>query len=176
MLVRRNNIFMIVLVLLLGYACQSPEMQGRIDGAIHSPPIRSHIQFLADDLLEGRQPGSRGIEMAAKYIALQFQGSGLQPAVGDSSYFQKVTLTATRSTSSLILRGFGRYWSLQPGTHFTAKTKIENPYISLRNKDVVFMGYGIEAPEFNWNDYENTDVTDKVLLMFVNFLTLYLAL
>lgn len=168
LLLHRKNLFAIVLLISFGTACKSPEIQGRIDGAIHSKKIRSHLQFLSDDITEGREPGSRGIDLAAKYIAAQFQGNGLQPAVGDSTYFQNVTLTAMRSTTVLILRGFGRYWNLKPGEHFIAKTKIENPYLSLRNKNVVFMGYGIDAPEFNWNDYEDVDVTGKILLIFVN--------
>jgi Zn-dependent M28 family amino/carboxypeptidase len=149
-------------------SCGSPEITGKLDGAIKSDRIRARLQFLSDDLLEGRAPGSRGGELAAKYIASQFQEAGLQPAVGDTSYFQMVELLGTTPTTTLRIRGQGKIWSLKQAEQFVGWTKIEKANVSFNNKEVVFMGYGIEAPEFNWNDYADTDVSGKILLMFVN--------
>lgn len=149
-------------------SCESPEITGKLDGAIKSHRIRAHLQFLSDDLLEGRAPGSRGGELAAKYIASQFQAAGLQPAVGDTSYFQMVELLGTTPTTTLRIRGQGKIWSLKQGEQFVGWTQIEKANVSFNNKEVIFMGYGIEAPEFNWNDYADTEVSGKTLLMFVN--------
>lgn len=156
------------LFIFIHFHCQSPEYVGRLDGAIKSHRIRAHLQFLSDDLLEGRAPGSRGSELAAKYIASQFQASGLLPVVGDSSYFQNVELLGMAPTASLIMRSGGKIWFLDQGGEFVAWTKIEQAEVSLRNLDVIFMGFGIAAPEYNWNDYANIDVAGKVLMMFVN--------
>lgn len=156
------------LVLLFLAGCESPEAIGRLDGAIKPNMIRAHLKMLSDDVMEGRAPGSRGGELAAKYIASQFEEAGLLPAVGDTSYFQSVELVGIKATPAMIVRGFGRFWRLTPGADFVAWSKIEQPEISLRNTDVVFVGYGIDAPEFNWNDYKSVDVSGKILLMLVN--------
>lgn len=149
-------------------ACQSPEDLGKLDGAITPDKIRAHLQILSDDIMEGRAPGTRGGELAAKYIASQFQEAGLQPAVGDSSYFQEVELIGIKSTPFLQVRGYNLFWQLTPGTEFVGWTQIEEENVSIRNKEVLFLGYGIDAPEFNWNDYNDVDVTGKILLMLVN--------
>ncbi|MFQ5864327.1 MAG: M28 family metallopeptidase [bacterium] len=161
-------LFLTALSIVTHLCCQSPEYLGRLDGAVKLQRIRAHLQFLSDDLLEGRAPGSRGSELAAKYIAAQFQAAGLLPAVGDSSYFQNVELLAMTPTAFLSMRAAGQAWRLNQGSEFVAWTKIEQDQVSLRNLDVIFMGFGIHAPEYNWNDYSNIDVTGKVLMMFVN--------
>ena len=148
--------------------CQSPETLGKLEGAIKNDRIRAHLQFLSDDLLEGRAPGSRGSNLAAKYIASQFLAAGLQPAVADTSYFQNVGLLGINPTTTLQIRGQEKTWTLKQGKQFVGWTKIEKAFVSFKNKEIIFMGYGIDAPEFNWNDYADTDVTGKVLLMFVN--------
>jgi len=158
----------VLVALLLTLNCASPEAIGKLDGAVKPARIRAHLKILSDDIMEGRAPGSRGGELAAKYIASQFEEAGLLPAVGDSSYFQNVELIGAKHTPSLTLNGAGRTWRLNPGTEFVGVTKIEQPLVSINNRQLVFMGYGVDASEFNWNDYANTDVTGKVLLMLVN--------
>ena len=168
---RTNLLFSLLPVLvslLLNLNCTSPEAIGKLDGAVKSERIRAHLKILSDDIMEGRAPGSRGGELAAKYIASQFEEAGLLPAVGDSSYFQNVQLIGAKHTPILTLSGAGRTWRLNPGTDFVGVTKIEQPSVSIRNKQLVFMGYGVDASEFNWNDYANMDVTGKVLLILVN--------
>ncbi|MFQ5824330.1 MAG: M20/M25/M40 family metallo-hydrolase [bacterium] len=148
--------------------CQSPETVGRLEGALKLHRIRAHLQYLSDDLMEGRGTGSRGSELAAKYIASQFQTAGLIPAVGDSSYFQNVELLGMIPTASLTIRGPSKTWKLKQGSQFVGWTEIEQANVSFKDLDVIFMGFGIVAPEYNWNDYTNIDVTGKVLMMFVN--------
>ena len=158
----------VLVAMLLTLNCTSPEALGKLDGAVKPARIRAHLKILSDDIMEGRAPGSRGGELAAKYIASQFEEAGLLPAVGDSSYFQNVELIAAKHTPRLTLSGAGRIWRLNRGTEFVGVTRIEQPFVSSRNKQLVFMGYGVDASKFNWNDYANTDVTGKILLMLVN--------
>jgi len=137
-------------------------------GAITAEAFDAHLRFLASDMLEGRAPGSRGAELAALYVATEFELAGLQPLVGDSSFLQPVPLTAVISEPSLAFRARGGAsfeaaygpdfvaWSARP----LEPTEIET--------DLVFVGYGISAPESSWDDYKEVDVSGKVLLMLLN--------
>ncbi len=166
---RQLVLSLVLLILpLIKSGCTSPESVGKLDGAIDSQRIRAHLQYLSDDIMEGRAPGSRGGELAAKYISSQFQEVGLLPAVGDSSYFQQVKLSGMLATPSLVIRSPGNTWRLNPGVQFVGWTQIDTPFVSIRNKQIIFVGYGINAPEYEWNDYEGIDVTGKVLLMLMS--------
>jgi Zn-dependent M28 family amino/carboxypeptidase len=149
-------------------SCISPEAQGRLDGAIKIERLRTHVQVLSNDAMEGRAPGTPGGQLAAKYIAEQFRKAGLSPAVGDSSYFQNVTLMGVTHHPTLNFRIRNKGWELNAGEQFVGCTKLDTPAVVLRNLDVVFMGYGIDALEYNWNDYAGVEVTGKALLMLVN--------
>jgi len=135
---------------------------------IRRAAIRAHLKFLADDLLEGRGPGSRGGDLAAKYIAAQFEALGLEPAVGDTSYFQPVELLGMNPAPRITF--YTKRGRLQPTYRrdFVAWTPIERATVRLARSNVIYMGYGIDAPEYNWNDYEGVDVAGKVLLISPN--------
>jgi Zn-dependent M28 family amino/carboxypeptidase len=131
--------------------------------------MRSHIRFLADDLLEGRGTGSRGGLLAAKYIATQFEALGLEPAGMDRSYFQQVHMTGTKTdpSSLLVVRKDTSEAKFRFGDEFVASTDVEEPEVNVIG-DLVFVGYGISAPEYNWDDYKGIDVRGKILLMMIN--------
>ncbi len=127
----------------------------------------AHLKYLADDLLEGRAPATRGGELAAHYVVAQFEALGLEPGAPDGSYFQPVALVGLAPHPSLVwgigasthaLRYLNEFvaWAERPEAHITA------------DGDVVFVGYGIRAPEWQWDDYKDADVRGKVLLMLVN--------
>ncbi len=132
--------------------------------------IRAHVRFLAHDLLEGRGTGQRGGDIAAEYIATQFALDGLKPAGDNGTYLQKVPLvgvtTLPETTFSFVTSG-GSTKDLKPGTDYTAYNETQQPESAI-DADIVYVGYGIEAPEYDWNDYKDADVKGKVLLMLVN--------
>jgi len=138
--------------------------------AVDSEKIRAHVRFLSSDLLEGRGTGQRGGDVAAEYLATQFALYGLQPAGDNGTYLQKVPLlgiqTQDTSTMTLVPNNGApievTYRAEFVGTDETGKQRDDI------DAGVVWMGYGIDAPEFSWNDYANVDVKDKVLLMLVN--------
>jgi Zn-dependent M28 family amino/carboxypeptidase len=132
--------------------------------------IRAHVRFLASDLLEGRGTGQRGGDIAAEYIATQFALYGLKPAGDNGSYMQKVPMvgvtTMPESTFSLVPTN-GQPMPLKLQDEVVTSNETEQPESDV-NADIVYVGYGIEAPEYHWDDYKGTDVTGKVLLMLVN--------
>ena len=137
---------------------------------INPENIRAHVRFLSHDLLEGRGTGQRGGDIAAEYIATQFALYGLKPAGENGSYMQKVPMvgitTEPESTFALVPAN-GEARSLKYLDEYVATDQTQHPQSDV-DADIVFVGYGIEAPEYHWDDYKGVDVKGKVLLMLVN--------
>jgi Zn-dependent M28 family amino/carboxypeptidase len=154
----------------VGAAAQQPSPATasgtRVARAVDPRVLRAHLEFLADDALEGRRPGTRGGELAAKYIAAQFARLGLQPAGDSGTYYHQVpiiTLTPQPTVKAggatpteLAYRADYVLWSMRNDSTVNAKG------------DLVFVGYGIVAPEYAWNDYEGVDVKNKIVVALVN--------
>ena len=132
--------------------------------------IRAHVRFLADDLLEGRGTGQRGGDIAAQYIATQFALYGLKPAGDNGTYLQKVPMvgvTTLPESTFTIVANSGQPMNLKLLDDYVTSNQTQQPQSDI-NTEIVYVGYGIEAPEYNWDDYKSTDVKGKVLLMLVN--------
>ena len=132
--------------------------------------IREHVRFLSHDLLEGRGTGQRGGDIAAEYMATQFALMGLKPAGENGTYMQKVPMvgvtTLSETTFALVpQRGDAR--QLKFLDEYVGIDQTQQPKSSV-DADIVYVGYGIEAPEYQWDDYKGMDVRGKVLLMLVN--------
>jgi len=136
--------------------------------------IETHVRFLSHDLLEGRGTGQRGGDIAAEYIAAQFALYGLKPVGDNGSYLQKVPLVGitpgadTRFTL-VPAKGSSSFnpLDLKPLDDYVAYDQTQQPESNV-DAEIVYVGYGIEAPEYNWDDYKGVDVKGKVLLMLVN--------
>jgi Zn-dependent M28 family amino/carboxypeptidase len=132
--------------------------------------IRWHVRFLSHDLLEGRGTGQRGGDIAAEYMATQFAEYGLKPAGDHGTYMQKVPLvgvtTLPETTFSLVPKR-GEAMNLKPLDEYVAYDQTQQAESDV-DAEIVYVGYGIEAPEYNWDDYKGVDVRGKVLLMLVN--------
>jgi Zn-dependent M28 family amino/carboxypeptidase len=132
--------------------------------------IRWHVRYLSHDLLEGRGTGQRGGDIAAEYIATQLAEYGLKPAGDDGSYLQKVPLvgiTTLPETQFSLVPKQGAAMKLKPLDEYVAYDQTQQAQSDV-DAEIVYVGYGIEAPEYNWDDYKGTDVRGKVLLMLVN--------
>jgi Zn-dependent M28 family amino/carboxypeptidase len=137
---------------------------------IDAERIRAHVKFLADDLLEGRGTGQRGGDLAAAYIATQFALDGLKPAGDGGSYLQQVPLVGVRTqpeTTFAFVPEQGAPMMLRQGDDYVATDESQQPASDI-DAPVVFVGYGIDAPEFKWDDYKGVDLHGKALLMLVN--------
>jgi len=137
---------------------------------INPEHIRWHVRFLSHDLLEGRGTGQRGGDLAAEYIATQFAEYGLKPAGDHGTYMQRVPLvgiTTLPQTQFSLIPKKGEAMNLKPLDEYVAYDQTQQPQSDI-DAEVVFVGYGIEAPEYKWDDYKGVDVRGKILLMLVN--------
>jgi len=132
--------------------------------------IRWHVRYLSHDLLEGRGTGQRGGDIAAEYIATQFAEYGLKPAGDHGTYTQKVPLvgiTTLPETEFTLAPEHGDAMTLKRLEDYVAFDLTQQSQSEV-DAPIVFVGYGIEAPEYNWDDFKGLDVRGKVLLMLVN--------
>jgi Zn-dependent M28 family amino/carboxypeptidase len=132
--------------------------------------IRWHVRYLASDLLEGRGTGQRGGDIAAEYMATQLAEYGLKPAGDAGSYMQKVPLvgvTTLPETRFTLAPKQGAAMNLKMLEEYVAYDQTQQAQTDV-DAEIVYVGYGIEAPEYNWDDYKGADVRGKVLLMLVN--------
>jgi len=138
--------------------------------AISEADYRRHIETLASDAFGGRAPGSPGEELTVKYLIDHFTKFGLQPANGDS-FTQDVPLTSVEVVNKpdLVIKGAeGEELVLAYSTDQVVGTRHQVPEITVNDSELVFVGYGIVAPEYNWNDYAGIDVEGKTVVILVN--------
>src|SRR6266403_2276851 len=167
--------FILSCVLLLGstislFAADKPEekLKPALD-VITPDALLAHIKTLASDEFEGRSPGTKGEELSIKYISDQFRSIGLKPGNPDGSYFQEVPLAGIKSEPKMVLAVAGKPpLELKYPDDFVASSARLQPEIKLNNSDLVFVGYGIVAPEYGWDDYKDANVRGKTILMLIN--------
>jgi Zn-dependent M28 family amino/carboxypeptidase len=129
-----------------------------------------HIKVMSSNKFEGRAPGTNGEELSVAYIETQFQDLKLKPGNPDGTFVQKVPLvgiTATNTRPLTFVKGsqaLGLKWK----DDVVAWTKHVADTASIAKSDVIFAGYGVEAPEFNWNDFKDVDVKGKTIVVLVN--------
>lgn len=131
--------------------------------------LHQHIRILSSDEFGGRAPATPGEILTTNYLQEQFRALGLQPGNGDS-YLQEVPVTEITADSNTVmsLRGSDYYADLQYASDMVIATYQEVPATGIIDSDLVFVGYGIVAPERNWNDYANVDVRGKTVVILVN--------
>ena len=137
--------------------------------AIDLDALLAHTKTLSSDEYEGRAPGTKGEELSVTYLADQFKKAGLKPGNTDGTYFQSVPLVGiTPTPAPLVFKKGTQQQTLKWKDDVVAWTKHVAPSASIDNSELVFVGYGVDAPEFNWDDYKGTDLKGKTLVMLVN--------
>ena len=158
------------------FSCSEQDVVSHVEPATVVSPeaeieaiLHEHIAILASDQFEGRAPATPGEEKTITYLRQQFEALGIAPGNGDS-YFQAVAVTELTTVSDAVLQIQGSDYdaSFSYGDQMMVGTQQQIPYVSVQGSDVVFVGYGIVAPERNWNDYANIDVTGKTVIILVN--------
>jgi Zn-dependent M28 family amino/carboxypeptidase len=142
-------------------------MQPALDHFSEESLLR-RIEILSHDSMEGRAPGTAGEERTVRYLESEFRAIGLAPGNPDGTYIQNVPLVeiTPRVTASLSIDG--RTIPLQGVRDFIASSRRVTQEVAVQNSDLVFVGYGIVAPEYDWDDYKDVDVTGKTIVMLVN--------
>ncbi len=166
MRIRLTAVFVIIALTGTAFA----QKQGKFANLFNEEKIKETVRFLSDDGFEGRAPGSRGGELAAKFIAYQLRTLGIKPG-NNGSYFQPVSLVGVKANPDARLRVADRNATFEYdfGSDFVATTGAQKEQVNV-NAELVFVGYGIDAPEQKWNDYKGSasDYRDKILVMLVN--------
>jgi len=156
----------VILFSLMGVAAAADEaLEGALE-AVNANAIRAHMAFLADDLLEGREAGTRGYQLATRYVASQFELLGLKPAGDQDSWYQALDLRRSvqvEAGCSFSLSGdagsrdleYGVDYFMTGDANFTS-TEVEAP--------VVFVGYGVTAPDMDYDDFAGIDVKGKIII------------
>ncbi|HEU4828978.1 MAG TPA: M20/M25/M40 family metallo-hydrolase [Gemmatimonadales bacterium] len=140
---------------------------GNAARAVSGRVMRAHLEFLADDALEGRAPGTRGGDLAASYLATQFMRLGLEPAGDSGSYHHRVPIISLDPSPTLTIPQAGAPRALAYRTDYVLWSMHDSASVAATG-ELVFVGYGIVAPEQQWNDYAGTDVKGKIVVALVN--------
>jgi Zn-dependent M28 family amino/carboxypeptidase len=136
--------------------------------SINANDILARTRVLASDEFEGRAPGSRGEELTVAYLTEQFKQLGLKPGNPDGTYVQNVPLVGFTTTPSFTLTTPNGTKQLRSLTDYVAVSRHFQPEVRVDNSDIVFVGYGVVAPEYGWDDYKGVDVRGKTILMLIN--------
>jgi hypothetical protein len=132
--------------------------------------LRAHVRFLSADFTEGRGVASRGEAIAMAYIAAQMEALGLQPGAPDGSWLQKFDVVGMTSTlpKTVAFEGKGGKLKLEYYKDFIGYSGRQVAEVAVKDAEVVFVGYGIQAPEYQWDDFKDADVRGKILLVMNN--------
>ena len=161
--------FIVLLLTALTAIAADPEDKLRPSlEAITPDGMLAHIKTLSSDEFEGRAPGSKGEELSVNYITEQFKRIGLKPGNPDGTYLQEVPLAGIISHPQMSFTVGDKVMSLKFPDDFVASSARLQESITVPKSDVVFVGYGIVAPEYGWDDYKDVDVKGKTLLMLIN--------
>lgn len=135
---------------------------------ITADSLLQHVKVLSSDAFEGRKPGTEGEEATVNYIASQFKALGLLPGTQQGSFIQPVELMGITSQTTLKLTVNGKPLPVKQGADYVAASMRFQPDIDVKNAPLLFVGYGVKAPEHQWDDYKGMDVRGKTLVMLIN--------
>jgi len=153
-----------------GQDSPSGTLQAVAESKITQASLRADIRFLADDLLEGRGPGTRGDLLAQQYVVSQFAQMGLKPAAAGGGWIQDVPMVGitTRPPANVEFKAGEKSLTLNNYDDYIVTCGQAKAESVIPEREIVFVGYGIQAPEFDWDDFKDVDVRDKILLVMNN--------
>jgi Zn-dependent M28 family amino/carboxypeptidase len=143
------------------------ELKPALD-TVNADDLLRHIKELSSDRYEGRGPGTEGERLTVGYITEQFQKLGLKPGNPDGTFVQKVPLAGFTAQSEAAFKAGDKEMKLESLKDYVAVSRRYEPQVNVENSDVVFVGYGVSAPEYGWDDYKGVDVRGKTIVMLIN--------
>jgi Zn-dependent M28 family amino/carboxypeptidase len=170
--VRAINISWALFLTAFFFVCCHADVEGATTVSfpgIDGNAVLGHTKILSSDAFEGRGTGTHGEEKTVHYIVEEFKKVGLRPGNTDGTFVEAVPLVGITANSDMTLtfEKEGQRRNLNPRNDFVAWTKRLVDSVELKNSDVVFVGYGVKAPEYDWDDYKAVDVTGKTLITLV---------
>ena len=165
-MIRIAPAFILTSILLLT-GCSGSMSDEKPEPGITDESLLSHIEVISSDDFEGRAPASRGEDLTVEYIVENLREMGISPGIPDSSYIQKFPLLGQQvdgASAEITISGGGKGTALEYTTDFMAWPSNESEQVAISNAELLYVGYGIQAPEFSWNDYKDADVAGKVLV------------
>jgi Zn-dependent M28 family amino/carboxypeptidase len=169
-MVKMRSWFAVILWFSSAYLFAADETALRLQpalAAITPDGLLAHIKVLASDEFEGRTPGTKGEELSVKYIGDQFKKIGLKLGAPDGTYMQEVPLAGIKGEPRMSFTIGDKTIDLKYPDDFVASSARLEPEIKVDKSDVVFVGYGVVAPEYGWDDYKDVEVCGKTLLMLI---------
>ena len=136
--------------------------------AITGELLNNHISTLASDKFEGRFPGTIGEELTVEYLSNTYSALGLKSGNPDGTWIQKATMTGIISEVKAQFITEDERWVMKLGRDIVGNSFQTKEFVNIKNADVIFCGYGVNAPEYGWNDFEDIDIKDKVIIVLVN--------
>jgi Zn-dependent M28 family amino/carboxypeptidase len=137
-------------------------------GEISAERLRERTVRLASDDFEGRGPGTEGERKTVEYLAAQYKAAGLAPGNPNGTFFQDVPLVGITTQVQPTFQAGAETLSPTPLTEFSAVSRRVTPKVEVKDNEIVFVGYGVIAPEYNWDDYKGLDVRGKTVVMLIN--------
>ncbi len=163
-----------VLVCIIASACTGADTSsiepslGAALATITTDDLMRHVQRLSSDGFEGRAPGTRGEDSTVAYLTSEFRKIGLRPGNPDGSYVQTVDMVGFTASPSVSISAGGKNLTPKFPDDYVAVSRHERPQINVVGSDLVFVGYGVVAPEYGWDDYKGVDVRGKTIVMLIN--------
>ncbi|MBI1872928.1 MAG: M20/M25/M40 family metallo-hydrolase, partial [Acidobacteria bacterium] len=136
--------------------------------SIKGDEVLGHIKTLASDEYEGRAPGGKGEQLTVAYLTEQFKRLGLEPGNPDGTYVQKVSLVGITPKPTATIVAGGKAMALNFPADYVAVTRRAQPAVTVKDSEIVFVGYGVVAPEYGWDDYKGVDLKGKTIMMLIN--------
>jgi len=156
-----------IFLLLVSCAQRPVDTRPALD-SITAAGTLNHIKVLASDEYEGRAPASKGEDLTIKYLTAEFQKLGLKPGNPNGTFLQNVPLVGITSHTDADVQVKGKKLELTPKIDFIASSEHSVAEVTVKDSPVVFVGYGVVAPEYGWDDYKDVDVKGKTILILVN--------
>ncbi|WP_372905145.1 M28 family peptidase [Rhodohalobacter sp.] len=163
----RNLLYLIPIIILLAISCSEPPVEQAAE-SITAESLMSHIEVLSSDEFEGRAPATQGEDLTVNYLVETMEQIGVAPGMDDGTFVQEIPLLGQQVKGSEATINFRRNGQVEEElgfrTDFMAWPSNEAEQVELQNAELLYVGYGIQAPEFDWDDYKGADVEGKVLV------------
>ena len=154
--------------LLAAGAAATAQLRGQDSNVDAANRMMGHIRVLSSDAFEGRKPGTAGEKLTVDYLCAQYKAMGLLPGNPDGTYLQKVPMVGILSQTKASFEVGGRTLTPEWINQYIALSRHVQPQVDVRASDVVFVGYGVVAPEYGWDDFKGVDVRGKTVVMLIN--------